>query len=38
MLYNYRRTVCISTQVGCGMGCTFCATGQGGLARNLTRR
>ncbi len=36
MLYNERRTVCISTQVGCGMGCTFCATGQGGLARNLT--
>lgn len=36
MLYNYRRTVCISTQVGCGMGCPFCATGQGGLARNLT--
>ncbi|NOZ70445.1 MAG: 23S rRNA (adenine(2503)-C(2))-methyltransferase RlmN [Chloroflexi bacterium] len=36
MLYNRRRTVCISTQVGCGMGCTFCATGQGGLARNLS--
>ena len=36
MLYNQRRTVCISTQVGCGMGCTFCATAQGGLARNLT--
>lgn len=36
MLYNERRTVCISTQVGCGMGCTFCATGQGGLARNLS--
>ncbi len=36
MLYNYRRTVCISTQVGCGMGCTFCATAQGGLARNLS--
>lgn len=36
MLYNSRRTVCISTQVGCGMGCTFCATGQGGLARNLS--
>ncbi|HEY52180.1 MAG TPA: 23S rRNA (adenine(2503)-C(2))-methyltransferase RlmN [Caldilineae bacterium] len=36
MLYNYRRTVCISTQVGCGMGCPFCATGQGGLVRNLT--
>jgi len=31
-----RRTVCISTQAGCAMGCAFCATGQGGLARNLT--
>jgi 23S rRNA (adenine2503-C2)-methyltransferase len=31
-----RRTVCISTQVGCAMGCVFCATGQAGLARNLT--
>lgn len=36
MLYNSRRTVCISTQVGCGMGCTFCATAQGGLMRNLS--
>ncbi|MCO6452959.1 MAG: 23S rRNA (adenine(2503)-C(2))-methyltransferase RlmN [Caldilineales bacterium] len=36
MLYNQRRTVCISTQVGCGMGCTFCATAQGGLRRNLS--
>jgi len=36
MRYRERRTACISTQVGCGMGCTFCATGQGGLARNLT--
>jgi len=36
MLYHDRRTVCVSTQAGCGMGCTFCATGQGGLARNLT--
>jgi 23S rRNA (adenine2503-C2)-methyltransferase len=31
-----RRTVCVSTQVGCGMGCTFCATGLAGLTRNLT--
>ena len=31
-----RRTVCISTQAGCAMGCVFCATGQSGLARNLT--
>jgi len=30
-----RLTLCISTQVGCGMGCTFCLTGKGGLARNL---
>ena len=31
-----RRTACISTQAGCGMGCVFCATGQAGLARNLS--
>ncbi|MDP3047668.1 MAG: 23S rRNA (adenine(2503)-C(2))-methyltransferase RlmN [Chloroflexota bacterium] len=31
-----RRTVCLSTQAGCAMGCAFCATGQGGLRRNLT--
>jgi 23S rRNA (adenine2503-C2)-methyltransferase len=31
-----RRTACISTQVGCGMGCVFCASGLGGLFRNLT--
>src|SRR5438128_168815 len=31
-----RRTVCISTQVGCGMGCVFCASGLNGMARNLT--
>ena len=31
-----RRTVCISTQVGCGMGCVFCASGIGGLVRNLS--
>lgn len=30
-----RRTVCISTQVGCGMGCVFCASGIGGVVRNL---
>jgi 23S rRNA (adenine2503-C2)-methyltransferase len=36
MDYHDRRTACISTQAGCGMGCTFCATGQGGLARNLS--
>lgn len=31
-----RHTLCVSTQVGCGMGCRFCATGQSGLKRNLT--
>lgn len=30
-----RRTVCLSTQVGCGMGCVFCASGIGGVVRNL---
>jgi 23S rRNA (adenine2503-C2)-methyltransferase len=36
MRYERRRTLCISTQAGCAMGCPFCATGQGGFARNLT--
>ena len=36
MLYDERRTLCISSQAGCAMGCTFCATALGGLARNLT--
>jgi 23S rRNA (adenine2503-C2)-methyltransferase len=31
-----RRTVCVSTQVGCAVGCAFCATGLGGFRRNLT--
>lgn len=31
-----RATVCLSTQVGCAMGCTFCATGRLGLSRNLS--
>lgn len=31
-----RRTACVSTQVGCGMGCVFCASGLDGVARNLT--
>ena len=30
-----RQTICISTQVGCAMNCSFCATGQGGFVRNL---
>jgi 23S rRNA (adenine2503-C2)-methyltransferase len=36
MTYDRRRTACISTQAGCAMGCTFCATGQMGFLRNLT--
>lgn len=36
MRYAKRRTLCISTQAGCAMGCTFCATGQMGLRRNLS--
>ena len=32
-----RRTICISTQVGCAMGCVFCASGMLGLKRNLQR-
>jgi 23S rRNA (adenine2503-C2)-methyltransferase len=36
MRYERRHTVCISTQVGCAMGCAFCATGQDGFNRNLT--
>ena len=31
-----RRTICISTQVGCAMGCVFCASGLDGLERNLS--
>jgi 23S rRNA (adenine2503-C2)-methyltransferase len=31
-----RATACVSTQVGCGMGCVFCASGLNGVARNLT--
>jgi 23S rRNA (adenine2503-C2)-methyltransferase len=36
MRYKRRRTACISTQVGCLIGCAFCATGQMGFRRNLT--
>ena len=35
MLYPDRATVCVSCQVGCAVGCAFCATGLGGLTRNL---
>ena len=36
MGYPDRATVCVSSQAGCGMACPFCATGQGGLKRNLS--
>jgi 23S rRNA (adenine2503-C2)-methyltransferase len=36
MQYRDRVTVCISTQAGCAMGCTFCATGQAGFQRQLS--
>ncbi|CAN5780346.1 23S rRNA (adenine(2503)-C(2))-methyltransferase RlmN [soil metagenome] len=36
MFYPERATVCVSCQVGCAVGCSFCATGMGGLQRNLT--
>jgi 23S rRNA (adenine2503-C2)-methyltransferase len=36
MRYPTRNTLCISSQAGCGMACPFCATGQGGLDRNLS--
>jgi len=36
MRYPNRATLCISSQVGCGMACPFCATGQLGLTRNLS--
>jgi len=36
MHYIERRSACISTQVGCAVGCQFCATGQMGIQRNLT--
>ena len=33
---NYGNTLCVSTQVGCKMGCKFCASGSNGLVRNLS--
>lgn len=36
MKYKYGNTQCVSTQVGCRMGCKFCASTLGGLIRNLT--
>jgi len=35
MEYDDRVTACLSSQAGCAMGCTFCATGQAGFTRNL---
>ncbi len=36
MRYPDRVTICVSSQAGCGMACPFCATGQGGLQRNMS--
>jgi 23S rRNA (adenine2503-C2)-methyltransferase len=36
MRYPGRVTICVSSQAGCGMACPFCATGQGGLQRNMS--
>lgn len=36
MRYPDRVTMCVSSQAGCGMNCPFCATGQGGLTRNMS--
>ena len=36
MRYHYGNTVCISSEVGCAMGCAFCASTLGGLVRRLT--
>ena len=36
MIYPERATVCVSSQAGCAMGCTFCATGKNGLLGNLS--
>lgn len=36
MQYEERNTICLSTQVGCAMGCVFCATGQMGFRRHLS--
>lgn len=36
MNYRHGYSICVSTQVGCKMGCTFCATGRSGFSRSLT--
>ena len=35
MKYSYGNSLCVSTQIGCNMGCTFCASGLGGKVRDL---
>jgi 23S rRNA (adenine2503-C2)-methyltransferase len=35
MIHNYGNSVCVTTQIGCNMGCTFCASGQLSRVRNL---
>ncbi len=37
LIDNERRTACISSQLGCGLGCVFCETGKMGFLRNLTQ-
>lgn len=37
MSYKHGYSICISTQVGCKMGCTFCATGKSGFSRSLAQ-
>ena len=36
MRHHYGNSICVTTQVGCRIGCTFCASTLGGLKRNLT--
>lgn len=36
MRYNKRNTICVSSQVGCSLACSFCATGKNGFMRNLS--
>ena len=36
LIYRFGRTVCVSSQVGCRMGCSFCASTKGGLVRSLS--
>ena len=36
LIHHTRYTVCVSTQVGCKVGCAFCLTAKGGFVRNLT--